>query len=130
MIYEKYEKMVEDFENDVECPSRLEIEKEVFVGFDKFVGTKEEISDEEKRLTDLVATTYISKAREYDKQLNEIEEQFKEALFEEYGFGVDTINSKIWGFVSGSSCYYDIEDKFEDLIEIAEFAYRAGQMID
>lgn len=123
MIYEKYEKMA----RAVEYPCRSEIKEEVFAGFDEFVGTKKQIIDEEKRLNDLVTATYRSKAREYTKQLTEIKEQFKQALFEEYGFGNDAINNEVWGFVSDNS-YYDIEDEFEDLIEIAEFAYCNGQL--
>jgi len=124
MIYKHFVDMLEDIPPK---RSHSEIKKEVFSGFEDFVGTKKQIEEEEARLNDLVKSESAKQQKAYIEHQNSVKEQFKQALFEEYGFGVDAINNKVWDLVSENS-YYDIEWKFEEIIDLAEFAYRTGQM--
>jgi len=104
-----------------------EIKKEIFDGFENFVGTKKQIEEEEARLNDLVKSESDKQRKAYIEHQYNVKEQFKQAIFAEYGFGVDAINNKVWDLVSENS-YHDIELQFEELIDLAEFAYCNGQL--
>ena len=124
MIYEHFVEMLKE-SPAMRRPS--EIKKEIFDGFENFVGTEKQIEEEESRLSDLVKSESDKQRKAYIEHQEDVKKQFKQALFKEYGFGVDAINNEVWDFVSDNS-YRDIELQFEEIIEIAEFAYCNGQL--
>lgn len=124
MIYTQFVELLK--EAPTLC-NHSEIKKEIFDGFENFVGTKKQIEEEEARLNYLVKSEYDKQRKAYIEYHEDVKEQFKQALFDQYGFGVDAINNKVWGLVSDNS-FCDIEVKFEELIDLAEFLYCNGQM--
>lgn len=129
MIYHEFEVKLKNL--PVDYPDRKVIRQEVFQGMDDFVGTKAQIAEEEARREQLVKDRYREGQKAYGSAYNEVFQEFKDALYKQYGTDSVAVNDKAYGLAyeeGHSHGLHDIEVNFERIMEVAEFAYEAGQM--
>lgn len=129
MIYKEFDLKLKNL--PVAYPDRRAIRKEVFEDMDDFVGTKAQIAEEEARREQLVTDLYRERQKAYGIAYNEVFQEFKDALYKAYGTDSVDVNNKAYelAYEEGhSNGLHDIEVNFERIMEVAEFAYEAGQL--
>lgn len=108
--------------SDVEMsyPNKTEIKEQIYKenNFDKFVGTKAQIAEEEKRLKELINKYYVELQTVYLKEKDKKFMEFKKDSFEELGIENNPKRDKLFEIAWEKGHSYGYSNVYSNMVEL------------